>query len=70
MSVPRPDLSAATWRKSSYSANGGDNCLEVAEDFPGVMPVRDSKAPDRAPLCFQASKWAEFVAAVKLGAVS
>ncbi|MFF1646297.1 DUF397 domain-containing protein [Streptomyces sp. NPDC058240] len=27
------DLSAATWRKSSYSNGDGGNCLEVAEEF-------------------------------------
>ncbi|MFK0296597.1 DUF397 domain-containing protein [Streptomyces sp. NPDC090442] len=30
------------WFKSSYSDNGG-NCVEVAANVPGVVPVRDSK---------------------------
>ncbi|MCH0538082.1 DUF397 domain-containing protein [Streptomyces sp. MUM 203J] len=29
----RIDLSAAFWRKSSYSNGSGGNCVEVAEDF-------------------------------------
>ena len=32
------------WFKSSYSSNGG-NCVEVAANVPGVVPVRDSKDP-------------------------
>ncbi|MFE7315161.1 DUF397 domain-containing protein [Streptomyces sp. NPDC057555] len=32
------------WFKSSYSANGGQ-CIEVAANVPGIVPVRDSKNP-------------------------
>ncbi|UJB43620.1 DUF397 domain-containing protein [Streptomyces sp. A1-5] len=32
------------WFKSSYSSNGG-NCIEVAANVPGIVPVRDSKDP-------------------------
>ncbi|MFC5668524.1 DUF397 domain-containing protein, partial [Kitasatospora misakiensis] len=38
------DLADARWRKSSFSGQGGE-CVEVAPDFPGVVPVRDSKDP-------------------------
>lgn len=58
------DLSAAAWRKSSYSDGGGTNCLEVADEVPGIVPVRDSKAPDRRPLLFTAGAWAAFVEGV------
>ncbi|MFI2505580.1 DUF397 domain-containing protein [Streptomyces sp. NPDC018972] len=38
-----PDLST-TWLKSSYSGGEqGDECVEVCDDFPGAVPVRDSK---------------------------
>ncbi|MFF6810054.1 DUF397 domain-containing protein [Streptomyces sp. NPDC012403] len=38
-----PDLST-TWRKSSSSGGEqGDECVEVCDDFPGTVPVRDSK---------------------------
>jgi hypothetical protein len=33
------------WRKSSYSGNGGGNCVEVARNIPHVVAVRDSKDP-------------------------
>ncbi|MCF1594362.1 DUF397 domain-containing protein [Streptomyces muensis] len=63
-----PGLETATWRKSSYSGQGG-NCLEVADGFPGILPVRDSKALDRVPLVFDADAWSWFVGAVKGGAL-
>ncbi|WP_217146307.1 DUF397 domain-containing protein, partial [Streptomyces sp. AC627_RSS907] len=28
-----PELSAATWRKSSYSGDNGGECIEVAPGF-------------------------------------
>ncbi|MFH8384176.1 DUF397 domain-containing protein [Kitasatospora sp. NPDC018058] len=59
-------LNGAVWVKSSYSQNGG-NCIEVAPDFPGVMPVRDSKDPEGAVLLFPAEAWASFVAATAAG---
>ncbi|QKW50097.1 DUF397 domain-containing protein [Streptomyces buecherae] len=62
-----PDLSAAMWRKSSYSGDNGGNCVEVAPGFPGVVPVRDSKDPDGPALAFDASAWSAFVAGVKAG---
>lgn len=32
------------WNRSSYSAEGGNNCVEVAV-VPGGVVLRDSKAP-------------------------
>jgi hypothetical protein len=37
-----PDLSAATWCKSSYSNSNGGECVEVARDFPGAAIWRKS----------------------------
>ncbi|MEV6972500.1 DUF397 domain-containing protein [Kitasatospora sp. NPDC093806] len=60
------DLSAASWRKSTYS--GGDNeCIEIADGFPGVLPVRDSKDPAGPSLVFSAAAWGSFVAGVRAG---
>jgi len=59
------DLTAATWRKSSYSNQDGGACLEVADDFAPVVPVRDSKNPHGPALMFAAAGWSSFVAAVK-----
>ncbi len=57
------------WRKSSYSTNGG-NCVEVRDDRPDVVPVRDSKTPDAPHLTVSAGAWAPFVAAVAGGNLS
>ncbi|MFJ2263911.1 DUF397 domain-containing protein [Streptomyces sp. NPDC087844] len=63
-----PDLSTAAWRKSSYSDGGDNNCVEVADGYPGLVPVRDSKTPAARPLTFSASSWAAFTEGVKRGA--
>ncbi|MFE7611184.1 DUF397 domain-containing protein [Streptomyces celluloflavus] len=52
------------WFKSSYSSNGG-NCVEVAANVPGIVPVRDSKDPHGPALAFPAASWRSFVAEVK-----
>ncbi|URN12028.1 DUF397 domain-containing protein [Streptomyces radiopugnans] len=59
--------SAAAWRKSSYSNGEGGACVEVADGFPGVIPVRDSKAPEGPALVFPNADWSAFVTAVKDG---
>ncbi|MER7701853.1 DUF397 domain-containing protein [Kitasatospora sp. NPDC097605] len=61
-----PDLSNASWFKSSYSNNGGE-CVEVSASFPGAVPVRDSKDPEGPALVFPASAWRAFVAGVQAG---
>lgn len=61
------DLSAAAWRKSSYSNQDGGDCVEVAGGFAGVVPVRDSKDPGGPALVFPAAAWAAFVAGVRAG---
>jgi hypothetical protein len=54
------DVSRARWEKSSYSNGNGGNCVEVARNLPGVVPVRDSKSPGPA-LVVSASAWQAFV---------
>jgi hypothetical protein len=67
MSDRQLNLSGAEWRKSSYSGQAGGECVEVAVDVVGVVPVRDSKDPQGAALLFPAEAWAGFVAEVKAG---
>ncbi|WP_326623622.1 DUF397 domain-containing protein [Streptomyces decoyicus] len=62
-----PDLVGAEWRKSSYSDGGADNCVEVFDGFPGVVPVRDSKNPTGGVLLFPAPAWSGFIGGVKDG---
>jgi hypothetical protein len=65
-----PDLSRATWRKSSYSNGTGGSCVEVAllNGVPGTaqdIAIRDSKDPNGPALTFIARQWREFTAAIK-----
>ncbi|MER7666977.1 DUF397 domain-containing protein [Kitasatospora sp. NPDC096128] len=62
-----PDLSAATWRKSSYSNGDGGQCIEVADGFHSTVPVRDSKDPDGPSLTFSVEAWSAFIADIKAG---
>ena len=55
------DQIAPSWRKSSYSGNGGGDCVEVARSLPGVVAVRDSKNPDGPILTFSRDEWASFI---------
>ncbi|MGA5728634.1 DUF397 domain-containing protein [Streptomyces seoulensis] len=55
------DLTNARWHKSSYSNGEGGSCVEVVADFPGVVPVRDSKVANGAVLIVGASAWAHFI---------
>lgn len=61
------ELSNAQWHKSSYSDGDGGNCLEVSDNHPGVVPVRDSKTPHGPALVFTAPRWTAFIDAVKDG---
>ncbi|GHJ40333.1 DUF397 domain-containing protein [Streptomyces sp. TS71-3] len=46
--------------KSSFSALSGE-CLEVARNIPGVVAVRDSKAPGGSILRVRPEVWVAFV---------
>jgi len=65
--MSHPDLSAAAWHRSSYSNQEGGNCVEVADGFTGVVPVRDSKAPHGPALTFEAGSWAAFISELRAG---
>ena len=58
------------WVKSSYSSNGGGNCLEWSPSsfsVSGAVPVRDSKDPQGPALMFTGAAFSSFVDAVKAG---
>ncbi|BBC96390.1 DUF397 domain-containing protein [Streptomyces griseofuscus] len=65
MASARIDLSDALWLKSSYSNATGGDCVEVADNVPGVVPVRDSKVPDGPALLLTATAWAPFIGSLK-----
>jgi hypothetical protein len=60
-------LSGARWRKSRRSSTSG-NCVEVADNLPGVVGVRDSKDVPGPALTFSRAAWSAFVAGAKDGA--
>ncbi|MBN3932435.1 DUF397 domain-containing protein [Streptomyces verrucosisporus] len=66
MGVKR-DLTGAHWRKSSYSGGNNGDCIEVADNLPGLIPVRDSKRPSGPVVVFGVEGWGPFVAAVRGG---
>lgn len=59
-------ISREGWRKSSYSGNGGGNCVEVG-DAARVVLVRDTKDRSGAVLTVPADAWARFTSSLKLG---
>jgi hypothetical protein len=58
------DLPNAVWRKSTRSGSTG-NCVEVADNLPGLVAVRDSKDPAGAALTFTPDGWSAFVSGIK-----
>jgi hypothetical protein len=56
-------LTGATWRTATRS--GSTDCVEVADNLPGVMAVRDSKDRQGPVLAFTPSTWRTFVARLK-----
>ncbi|AYN40680.1 DUF397 domain-containing protein [Streptomyces dangxiongensis] len=55
------------WRRSSYSNQEGGNCVEVADGFRAVVPVRDSKVPHGPALCLGTPSWHAFIGDLKAG---
>ncbi|OKI57962.1 DUF397 domain-containing protein [Micromonospora sp. CB01531] len=55
------------WRKSSRSTDSGGNCVEVADNLPGVVLVRDSKDRSGPTLSFTPDAWRSLVAAFRTG---
>jgi hypothetical protein len=47
------------WRKSTFSENGGESCVEVADDA-GIVKVRDTTNRDGGTLEFSAAAWERF----------
>ncbi|MCM1020486.1 DUF397 domain-containing protein, partial [Micromonospora sp. XM-20-01] len=51
------ELTGAIWRKSTRSSGNGGDCVEVADNLPGVVGVRDSKDRQGPALTFTPSSW-------------
>ncbi|MFJ6169321.1 DUF397 domain-containing protein [Micromonospora orduensis] len=55
------DVTGARWRKSTRSGSNGGDCVEVADNLPGVVLVRDTKNRDSGTLAFAPTAWRTFV---------
>ncbi|GAA4126931.1 DUF397 domain-containing protein [Actinomadura keratinilytica] len=58
--------SRVTWRTSSYSGNGGGQCVQVGQ-CGGLSLVRDSKDPEGPVLAFKADSWKAALEQIKRG---
>ncbi|GLY20860.1 DUF397 domain-containing protein [Micromonospora sp. NBRC 101691] len=50
------------WRTATRSNTNGGECVEVADNLPGVVLVRDSKDRDGGTLAVDRDAWRAFVA--------
>ncbi|MEV2240046.1 DUF397 domain-containing protein [Micromonospora sp. NPDC049891] len=57
------ELTDARWRTATRSSNNGGDCVEVADNLPGRVLVRDSKDRTGGTLAFTPPAWRAFVAA-------
>ncbi|WP_422740842.1 DUF397 domain-containing protein [Micromonospora sp. WMMD729] len=62
-------MTGTRWRKSTRSSSNGGNCVEVANNEPGVVLVRDTKDRDGGTLRFDRRTWQAFVDKAKTTAL-
>ena len=55
------EVTGAKWRKSTRSNSTPGECVEVADNLPGQVHVRDSKDTSGPILTFTPSAWSTFV---------
>ena len=60
------DLDRLDWSTSSFSADNGGSCVEVAPTPTGIA-VRDTKDRARVPHLHSATAWQAFLTAVRNG---
>jgi Domain of unknown function (DUF397) len=61
------DLSDVHWRKSSFSGNNSNGCVEVAFLPEGTVAVRDTKDRSLPPHRYTTAAWTALLAAVRAG---
>jgi hypothetical protein len=54
-----------SWRKSTRSSSNGGDCVEVADNLPGRVLVRDTKDREGGTLTFGSAAWTAFVVSVR-----
>ncbi|MGC5289564.1 DUF397 domain-containing protein [Micromonospora sp. DT231] len=53
------------WRTSTRSGGNGGSCVEVADNLPSVVLVRDTKDRDGGTLRVDPTAWKAFIAYAK-----
>jgi hypothetical protein len=66
METKPSDLTGAVWRRSSRSPDSGQS-IEIADNLPGIIAMRDSRDPDGPALVFTLREWEAFVGGAKDG---
>jgi Domain of unknown function (DUF397) len=61
------DLSQAQWRKSSRSTSGNGGCVEIADNIPNIIAIRDSKCPEGGACLVGRAAFVAFLADIKAG---
>ncbi|MEV7868179.1 DUF397 domain-containing protein [Streptomyces sp. NPDC088124] len=59
-------VSELRWVKSSFSGDGGNNCVEIAVTGPNTVALRDSTRPTRITTMGQAA-FQTLISAVRAG---
>ncbi|MFI9641979.1 DUF397 domain-containing protein [Micromonospora sp. NPDC051925] len=59
------DLTGAHWRTSTRSGTNGGECVEVADNLPDIIGIRDSKDPAGPTLTVPPTAWSAFVTDIK-----
>ncbi|WP_432112890.1 DUF397 domain-containing protein [Streptomyces sp. S1] len=49
------------WHKASYSGGAANDCVEVADNLPGVVFVRDTKDHAAGKLAVSPTAWSAFL---------
>ena len=66
--TPR-ELTSIAWQISSYSSEGGGNCVEAGplDDGSERVAVRHSRRPDAEMIIYTRAEWEAFTAGVRDG---
>ncbi|WFE23031.1 DUF397 domain-containing protein [Solwaraspora sp. WMMD937] len=57
-------MTQPAWRTASRSNSNGGECVEVADNLPGQVLVRDSKNRTSGTLTFTPTAWSTFITQV------
>jgi len=65
--MPASELRCAGWRKSSFSGNGNNNCVEMTRLATGEVAVRNSRDPNGPALIYTRAEVEALIRGVRNG---